>query len=179
MARKSHARRYARAIFEIARDKNQLDRWQSDLGRISALYGDSDIRPILEAPRIRTEDKARLLREKLAGIEPLALNLVMLLTAKDRLRLIPDIIEEYADLLNTHRGIERADVITAIPLTEEEKNQIKASIKALTGKEILLRSEVDPELLGGVIIRYNDRLIDGSTRSRLKALRSQLVGVGR
>ncbi len=178
MARRVYARRYAQAVIEIALEREELDKWQSDLREIASLRGDTEIMELLQAPRIHFEDKAKLLAERLPGINPLALNLVYLLVARNRLGVISEVAEEYERLLNSYRGIEEAEVTAAVPLTDGEKQKFKESIKALIGKEIVLKTQVDPNLIGGIVIRVGGKLIDASTRSRLLALKKELVGVG-
>ncbi len=176
MARKLYARRYAQAAFEIAREKNELERWQADLKRIAAISQDASARALLETPRISFEDKVRLLGEKLPGADPVVLNLAYLLVTKSMFGIAGDISGEFDRLLNSHRGIEQAEVLTAVPLAEPEKQALRSRIKDMLGKEVILTAEVDPGLVGGIVIRVNDKLIDGSTRSRLLALKKELGG---
>ena len=116
MARKAYAWRYAQAAFDIAREKNELDRWQSDLNKIAALAGDAKIMAVLESPKIHFEDKAKLLAKGLGDINPLALNLVYLLVSRGRVGMVADIADEYQRLLDSYRGIEQAEVTTPSPL---------------------------------------------------------------
>ncbi len=178
MAKRVFARRYAQAVFEIALERKELDKWQSDLRKIASLGKDAEVITLLQTPRLSFHDKAKLLAEKLRGINPLALNLVYLLVARDKLDVISGIAEEYETLLNEYRGIAEAEVTTVVPLTDDEKLNLKESIKAIVGKEIVLKTEVDPNLIGGIVVRVGGKLIDGSTRSRLLALKKELVGVG-
>lgn len=177
MARKLYARRYAQAVFEIALERKELEKWQSDLKEIARLGDDAEVMALLEAPKLHLEDKVKLLKAKLSSVSPLALNLVYLLVAKNRLGVISEVAEEYERLLNSYRGIEEAEVTTVVPLTDDERLNLKESIKAIVGKEIVLKTEVDPNLVGGIVVRVGGKLIDGSTRSRLLALRKELAGI--
>ncbi len=179
MARKAYARRYARAVFQIALERQELDRWQSDLARITGLAENADLITLLENPRLRFDDKAKLLAESLREINPLALNLIYLLVSRDRLRLAGEINEEYKQLLNSHRGIEPATVITAVPLDDKTKSGLQTRLEAIVGKKVIMQHEVDPDILGGVIARFRDKLLDSSTRSRLVALKEELRGIRR
>jgi F-type H+-transporting ATPase subunit delta len=178
VAKRLYAGRYAQAVFEIALERKELDKWQSDLKQIASLGEDAEVMALLEAPKLHFDDKAKLLREKLRSVSPLALNLVYLLVAKNRLDVISELAEEYRRLLNSYRGIEEAEVTTVVLLSDDEKLNLKESIKAIVGKDIVLKTEVDPNLIGGIVVRVGGKLIDGSTRSRLLTLRKELAGVG-
>ena len=179
MARRVYARRYAQAVFEIALEIKELDRWQSDLRKMASLTEDATLIAFVESPKIHFDDKARLLSEWLDGISPLALNLVYLLVARGRLGMIGDIADEYQRLLNNYRGIEPAEVITAISLDEEDKPRLSEHLSAMVGKKVTLKTEVDSRLIGGIIARIGANLLDGSTRSKLMALKRELVRGGK
>ena len=179
MTRKVYTRRYAQAVFEIALETKELDRWQSDLQKIAGLAKDVTLVAFLESLKIPFDDKARLLSELLKSINPLALNLVYLLAARGKLRTIGDIADDYQRLLDSHRGIEMAEVVTATDLDEEDKRRLAEHLSAIVGKKVTLKTEVEPELIGGVIARIGGKLLDGSTRSKLEALKKELVRAGR
>ncbi len=176
MAKKAYGRRYSQAVFQIALEKGELDRWQSDLRKIAGLSEDTTLTMLLEDPRLHFNDKAKLLSERLGDINPLALNLVYLLIAKGRLSMAGEIADEYQLLLNSHRGIEEAKVVTAVPLEDEDKQKIERHLEAIIGKKVLIKPELDSSLIGGIVARIGGKLIDGSTRSRLEALKKELRG---
>lgn len=179
MARKTSARRYSQAVFEIALETKELAKWQSDLKKIVSVVGDATLTAFLESPKFHFDDKSRLLSERLEGINLLALNLVLLLVAKRRLDIIGDIADEYQRLLNSYRGIEPAEVITAIPLDDEDKQKLVEHLGAIVDKKVVLKSETDPGIIGGIIARIDGKLLDGSTRSKLIALKGELAGTER
>ena len=179
MARKIYTRRYAQAVFEIALKTKELDRWQSDLRRVASLGEDDALIAFLESPKIQFADKARLLSEQLDGINPLALNLVYLLAARGRLRSIGDIADDYQRLLDNYRGIETAEVVTAIALDEEGKQRLAKHLGVIVGKKVALKTEVESRLIGGIIARIDGKLLDGSTHSKLEALKKELARAGR
>ena len=179
MARRVYARRYSQALFEIALERKELDRWQSDLRKIASLGEDAAVVAWLESPKLHFDDKTRLLSERLGDVNPLALNLVYLLVTKGRLGMIGDIADEYQRLLDSYRGIEQAEVTTAIPLDDEDRLALAERLGAAVGKKVVLKSEVDSSLIGGIIARIGDKLLDGSTRSKLLALKNELSGAGR
>ncbi len=179
MAKIAYARRYAQAVFEIALDKQELDRWQSDLRKIAGLGEDTAFATLLENPKLRFDDKARLLSERLSDINPLALNLVYLLAAKGRLRMVGEIADEYQRLLDNYRGIEQAEVITAITLDDEDKKRLEERLGAIVEKKVVIKPEVDSNVIGGVVARIGGKLLDGSTRSQLEALKKEMSGVAK
>ena len=175
MARKIYARRYAQAVFNIARERNELDRWQSDLKKIASIGEDAAFIALMENPKVRFKDKTRLLNKALGDINPLALNLLYLLMTRGRVSLIGDIADEYQRLLDSHRGIEQAEVITAVPLDAKEKRQLEEHLGVVVGKKVVLQPKVDPSLLGGIIARIGGKLLDASTHSKLMALRDKIT----
>jgi len=179
VARRTHARRYSQAIFEIALEEKALDRWQSDLSNIVSTIGDAEVLALLESPRLPFEGKTKILAERLGDVNPKALNLVHLLLFKGRLCIIVNIADEYQRLLDSHHGIEPAEVITAVPLDDKDVQKLTENLSALVGKKVVLKSEVDSSVIGGIVARVGGKLLDGSTRSKLAALRRELVGTGR
>lgn len=175
MARAS-ARRHAQAVFQIALEQNELDRWRSDLGMIAEAMKDSVIYAFLENPKIHFGEKTKIMSQRLEGIGPLAMNLALLLVAKKRLGIVEEIVYEYGRLVDEHRGIAHAKVATAVPLDEKYKDSVTHRLSDALGKKILLVTQVDPFIIGGLTVRVGDKLIDGSTKSRLQALKKSLVG---
>ncbi len=176
VAKGTNARRYAQAVFQIALERDELDRWQSDLARIAGLGEDGELVTLFENPKIPFSDKQKLLAGQLGGINPLALNLVYLLVNGNCLGLTGQIADEYQQLLNSHRGMDQAEVITAVPIDEEDKTKLEERLGAVVGKKVVVRAEVDPDLIGGIVARIGGKLIDGSSRSRLEILKEQIGG---
>jgi len=92
---------------------------------------------------------------------------------------VGDIADEYQRLLDSYRGIEQAEVITAVPLGDEGKLKLGKRLAAVFDKKVVLKSGVDSSLIGGIIVRIGGKLIDGSTRSRLESLKRELISAGR
>lgn len=174
MARRFLARRYAQAVFELD-EKDQIAEWQSDLEKIISLGQDATIAAYLENPNIHFEDKARLLHEKLGDINPLVLNMVYLLLTKSRLDMLPHIASEYQRLVDSYLGVERAEVTTAVPLDDEDRLKLSQQLSKIIGRTVILKPEcVDPSLIGGIVVRVAGKLLDGSTRGKLAALKKEL-----
>ncbi len=179
MARKAYAKRYAQAVFQIALERGELDKWQSDLKKIASLSEDVAYIKLMESPRLRFSDKTKLISERFSDMNPLALNLINLLVARERLGMVGEIAEDYERLLYSHRGIEPADVVTAVPLDEDEKKKLEERLGAIIGKKVVVKPEVDPTVIGGIIARVGGKLLDASTRNRLEALKKQIAGTER
>lgn len=177
MARRAYAKRYSQAVFAIALERNELDRWQSDLNKIASLIKDEAVLTWLESPKLSFDDKTKLLSTQFGDINPMALNLIYLLVTRGRAGMMGEIADEYQRLFNSYRGIEHAEVITAVPLDDKEKSRLADYLGAVVGKKVVLSPEVDSSLIGGIIARIGGKLLDGSTRSRLLALKNELAGV--
>ena len=175
MAGKAHPKRYARAVFELALESNELDRWQQDLQTLATLVADDGFRNVMENPKVKAEDKDHLVQEALGTGNPLALNLARLLVSRGIISIAGQIAEEYQRLLDEHHGVMKADVITAVPLEDADKVKLAGDIGEMVGKKIDLAAAVEPEILGGIIARVGGKLLDGSTRSRLAQLKRQLA----
>jgi F-type H+-transporting ATPase subunit delta len=169
------AKRYAMAAFELAQERGDTDAWLTAIRQIAEFMGDPEVMRVLENSRVGQEPKQRLIEAALSDLPPLPLNLARLLVRKNRTALAVDIGSQFEQLLEQQRGISRARAITAVPLGDAERNALALRLREQTGKEVLLETGVDPELLGGVVVQIGDRLIDASTRARLRALRENLV----
>jgi F-type H+-transporting ATPase subunit delta len=168
-------KRYAQAVFEIALESNKLKEWQSNLTKIAKLVQDDEFAGLAENPKIPFDLKTKLVQEKLGKINPMALNLVYLLISKGKLETASLISEEYDRLLNEHYGIINAEVTTAIPLDNTERERLGKNLEALAGKKVSMSVQVNPDILGGFIARIDDSLIDGSIRHKLEMLKKRLA----
>ena len=170
------AKRYAQAALELAVERDELESWQVSLRKIADLAADARLVGLLENPRLSSVLKKDLLEERLGKINPLALNLACLLTSRSRLRFAGDISQQYDRLLDAYSGIEHAEVVTALPLEDEDKARISRRLGEIMGRKIVIDAQVDPSIVGGFIAKVGDTLIDGSLRGKLEALRKSLAG---
>ena len=168
-------RRHAQAVFRIALETGELERWQADLEKMGNVLQDKDLVSFLENPKVSLESKSDMLQRLLHGIVPTAMNLAHLLVAKKRLSIVPSLVTEYRRLVNAAQGVVEADVITAIPITDEEAERIGKDLAGITGKTVMLGATVDHEIMGGLVVRLGDKLMDGSVRTRLQELRRSLA----
>lgn len=169
------AKRYSQAVFEIAKNTEEFDRWRSDLIKIANLSRDTKFITVMENPRIRFVEKSKLLRRQLHDISSLALNLVYLLVTKGILSIATDVTNGYQKLLDGYLGIEQVVVTTAVSLRAEDETRLKEQLSAAVGKEIVIFPKVDSNIIGGIIIKIGDKLIDSSTRGKLIALKREMA----
>lgn len=170
-------RRYAQAVFDIAKESNALDRWLGDLKLFAGIFGTPNAVATLNDPRLTEVAQKRIVTEHIANykVEPMAINLLMLLVERGRIDLLPRIAERFQELYNTEKGIIIADVTTAVPLDEAHKQRLAQQLSRLTGKTVQMRLHDDPRILGGMITRIGDELIDASIATRLATLAERIA----
>ena len=168
------AKRYAQAVFEIAQEKNELEKWHADLIKTAEITQDSKFIDLVENPKLGFELKAELVKEKLGKINPLVLNLAYLLIMKGRLKHTGQIADEYQRLLDDYRGIKHAEVTTAVPLDDADKKKLSQRLESIVGKKVSVTLQVDPDIIGGIIARIDGSLVDGSVRHKLEILKKSM-----
>lgn len=169
------ARRYGQAVFEIARDSGNFESWEGDLSILNAIMSDPVTRGFLESPKTPAADKRALLDKAMENAQPEARRLTDLLLERRRLASVPEIYEQYQSLLLQEKGIVVADVTTAVPLDAAAETMIQKQLSQLIGKDVELRTNVDPALIGGMVARIGDNLIDGSVSNQLRRLHERLT----
>ena len=170
---------YAQAMFELARGNGVLEDCQKGLQKIAELSKDERLVALLENPKLPFEAKERLLKEGLGEVHPFVLNLALLLVNKDNLRLSGAVCYQYRLLFDAHRGVEHAELTTAISLDEKDKEIFSRRMGEILGRKVSFDLHVDPSLIGGFIARIEDMLIDGSVRQNLDSLGRSLLEVGK
>ena len=174
--RESAARRYAEAAFEVATRDDTVERWRSELELAAELVGDERALEVLANPAIPGERRADALGEMLGKrVSTPVQNLIQLLLRRGRIEELGRVAAEFRRLDDRRQGITHATVSTAAPLTPDEVRALTARLEQSTGGRVALETEVDESLLGGLVVRVGDRLIDGSVRGRLERLRNQLI----
>jgi F-type H+-transporting ATPase subunit delta len=170
------ARRYAGAIFDLANKHNTLDRTLEDVKEIAALFAHRKLAYLLREPKISIKRKETAIREALASrVLPTSLNLALLIVQRELVDYMPNIATELEKLVLDYRNQAVAEVITAAPLDEKQQAQVKKALESRTGKNILLQTRIDPSILGGIIARVGDQVIDSSVRYRLATLQERLL----
>ncbi len=176
MIREVAAKRYAEAAYLIAQQDGKQDAWSSGLAIMGSLLGDQQAQGVFRSTRVSAADKRSLVENGLAGVDPLVLNLARLLLRRGRTSLGPQIAEAFQELVDAAAGISHAVVTSAVPLSQDDLRAVHQKLNAITGGEVVVEAVVDERILGGLVVRIGDRLIDGSTMSRLRALKRQLAG---
>lgn len=172
----SAGRRYAQAIFALAKEQNKLEQWSQDLETIVSVLAEPEVQNFLENPKTSRESKQQFVTNTLSGrTNPEALNLARLLIQRERQSHVTGIKDEFVRLWNQERGIVEAEVTVAESLSPDEEKAIQQKLSALTGRTVTIRTSVDPAIMGGLVARVGDTLIDGSVRTRLQNLKKQLA----
>ncbi len=176
MARESAARRYAEAAFQIAMRDGTVEVWRSELDLAGAVVEDPTVARVLANPAVALESRDAMVDSAIGPIiSGPVLNLVKLMLRRGRIDQLPRVSAEFRRLDNARQGIVPATATTAAPLSQDEVRALVGRLEQMTGGRIELALQVDPSLLGGLVVRVGDRLIDGSVRGRLERLRNQLV----
>ena len=179
MNKRSLARRYAEALFLSAKEKNILEQVENEFKlAMETIFDNEDLRQIIERKMVSVQVKEEVLEKIFSNkVSPIVLNFLKVVVKKRREDYLQDMLREYSAFADEEGNIAEAKVKSASEITPEQQKLIKERISALTGKEIRLSTEVDPELLGGMIIRVGDKVYDGSARQQLKTLKSNLISV--
>lgn len=176
------AGRYASALFSLAEDERQTEAVSQALNKLDDLIaGSSDLQLLVKSPVFSDADQRKALDAILAReqIDGLAANFVRLLAQKRRLFWIREMIADYRKLYDKARGVTRAEVVTAAPLSAANLSALKDQLKATTGgREVELETRVDPSIIGGLIVRYGSRMVDASLKTKLNAIRLAMKEVG-
>lgn len=170
------AKRYAEALFELARERGQLDSVQEELEFVAASLRDhADFAEVLNHPRISADRKKETVLNVFgAHLSEINHNFLQLLIDKGRQDLLHHIVEAYIDLANELRGVAVGTAVTATPLTDAERARLEATFAAKVDKKVQLENVVDPQVKGGVLVRLADRIYDGSVSGKLSRFQKRL-----
>jgi F-type H+-transporting ATPase subunit delta len=174
-------KRYARALLELARADGSLQACAEELTRAATTFDEPRLRPLLLSPAIDARTRRATTRSVVEALRlsPSVGNLILLLGGRDRLAVLPDVARWYEELLDAELGRARGTIRTAAPLSAAEKSELLELARRLTGKnEILATTEVDAELLGGVVLDVAGTTYDGSLKAQLTRLSSEMAGGG-
>jgi F-type H+-transporting ATPase subunit delta len=170
------ARPYARAVFELARSQGQFQDWSDKLALMAAVIADDTLQALLENPRLTRADAGDLvIRACGSDIGDSGANLVRILAENDRLSQLPMIAALYRQLRDEAEGTIEAEVVSAFPLSEEQRTAIASALQKRLGRDVQLNCSVNQDLVGGAVIRAGDLVIDGSAVEHLRQLSNALV----
>jgi F-type H+-transporting ATPase subunit delta len=170
------ALRYAHALFGAAVQGREAEPVLADLESLEQLYErNRAFQDMLDAPYVLTEDKMAMVERILGGrVSDLVVRFLFLMLRKKRVQHLPLVFEHYRRLVEEHLGIERVRVTTAVPLPEDLAGELRTRLERITGRRVRLEPRVDPAILGGAVVTFAGRIIDGSLRHRLDEMREQL-----
>jgi F-type H+-transporting ATPase subunit delta len=167
---------YSQGIFDIARAEGAVEKVENELFQFSQLFqGNEQLREKLTDQSLPVEKRQAIVEDLLGQkASPLTVNLISFLVGTGRARELPEIVDRLVERAAAERRREVAEVRTAIPLDDEQRRRLTEALEKSTGKQIELKVIVDPSILGGVVARVGDTVIDGTVRRRLDQLRESL-----
>lgn len=174
------ARPYAEAVYKLAREKSALAQWSDALANLDAVVGNAQVQSIISDPNISAQQLEGLvlsvIGDKLdALVANEARNFIQVLVQNNRLELTPYIRGMYEDLKREHEGVLEAQVISALPIGDDQVKSLVATLEARFKRKITVKVEIDPQLIGGVKIVVGDKVIDATVRGRLDAMAAALT----
>ncbi|HEX4405195.1 MAG TPA: ATP synthase F1 subunit delta [Polyangia bacterium] len=178
MAAGSVSRRYARALFSIGVDRGNFEQLGKELEDFAALWtGSAELRDALANPVFKASEKRAVLQSLLPRVAPTAdvQKFVLLLLERRRLSAVPHIARAYREMADEHTGRVRAHVTSAQALGPAELERVRQSLARRTGKQVIVETSIDASLIGGIVARVGDLVLDGSVRTQLGTLRDKLL----
>lgn len=173
------AERYASALFDLARDANAIDRAAKDAATLRGMLKSSvDLRRLAESPAYSAEEKQAALQKvaERAGLDPLVRRFLGVIAANRRAAELGGALDAFARLVAEHRGVTTAEVTSATPLTDAQTKAIAASLKTAVGREVEIKADVKPEILGGLVVKVGSKMFDSSLKTKLDGLKAAMKG---
>jgi len=165
------ARPYARAVYQQAIETSSIDGWNDVLALMAAVVNDADMCSLLDDPEISNEQQAVLMLKVIGDkLDAQQQNLIKLMAENGRLKALPEVSEQFEIYRAEAEGKVDAEVRSAFPLSSEQEESITNTLKAKLGREVTITTTIDESLIGGVIIKAGDTIIDGSMKSQLESL---------
>lgn len=179
MTMRAVARRYARALFDVTLAEADLRQVERELEAFVVLVeSHEELWRALTHPAVPPSRKRAVvasLIERAAPLTPVLAKLLLLLAERDRLKVLPDLLEAYRERVLDHRRVVRAHVATAIPLSSERLRALADGLARATGREVLVEAHVDPALIGGAVARLGSLVVDGSVARQLERVKTELA----
>ena len=165
------ARPYARAVYQQAIETSSVDGWNDALALMAAIVNDAAMCSLLDDPEISNEQQAVLMLKVIGDkLDAQQQNLIKLMAENDRLKALPEVAEQFEIYRAEAEGKVDAEVTSAFPLSSEQEESISSTLKAKLGREVTITTTIDESLIGGVVIKAGDTIIDGSMKSQLESL---------
>ena len=168
---------YAEALFEAARERDELEKVLEDLQEFTtALERSEELRLFFYGSQIPEREKRRAIDALTEGMALSTRNFLKILSDNGREEILEEVILRYEELVKEHLGRVEVEVTTAVELSDDELNRIKERLgRSLEGREVVLQTSVDPNILGGAVFRFGGRMVDSSVRGRLQGLREEML----
>jgi len=170
------ARRYAEAVFAVAREENDYDGWRREITLLAELFQDDVLATAFRNPAVTAARRLELARRLAPELRPETFNVMRILIEHHRTADTPAIREELDRLVDDAQGIIHVLLTTAVPVPPRDETAYREALGRKIGRDVRLRVQVDPALIGGATIQVRDHLVDGSIRTRLEQLRRALAG---
>ena len=168
------AKRYAKAVINLAKDQNTVEAVNNDMMLITNTVTNSkDLSDMLQNPVLRSEIKKSALLEVFKDSNAITVGLIDTLISNKRINILSEVASRYNQLYDKYRGSEVAIVTTAIPLTDDLKSKVLAKAKELTGNDVVVKNIVDESIIGGFILRVGDIQYNASITNKLNKLKRQ------
>lgn len=174
------AKKYGRAIYEIALEQKSLEKTEEELTLISTtIEGNAELKAFLNHPVLTKDAKKDTIQKLFADkVQPVVLQFCYVLIDRDRFDLLGKMVEVYTAYAHEGLGVEEAFVTSAMPLTKSQAESLAAKLSEITGKKIIMKQKVDAALIGGFTVQIGDRLIDGSVARQLQTLKTRMMQRG-
>jgi F-type H+-transporting ATPase subunit delta len=173
--------RYATALFELARDEKSVDAVKADLDQFDAMLAESaDLKRLVRSPVFSSDAQSKALAAVLdrAGISGISANFLRVLTVNRRLFAVSDVIRAFRALVAKFKGEATADVTVAEALSDKNLDTLKSALKSVTGKDVALNVNVDPSIIGGLVVKLGSRMVDSSLRTKLNSIKHAMKEAG-
>ncbi len=173
------AKRYAKALFAVGKEDGAFDEYSKILGDMAKLYADvPEVVDALTNPMYPVDVRAKVMEHlvKASGASQVMSNFLNLLVQKKRAGVLPDIAESFQAMVDADRNICQGTVVSATELSDTLKAKVQATLEKITGKQVNLASHVDPSIIGGIVAKVGDLVLDGSIKSQLAGLKESIKG---
>jgi F-type H+-transporting ATPase subunit delta len=173
------ARRYAKAIFAVGQEQGKYEEYNDVLTGVSGLFDSNpEVVDALTNPLYPLDVREKVMVGMIGsmGVDSVMSNFLNLLVEKKRAEILPEIAEEYKIMVDEEKNISHGNVISAIELSDELQQRVQATLEKLTGKKVELTTSVDPSIIGGIVAKVGDLVLDGSIKTQLAGLKDSIKG---
>lgn len=177
MTARGTARRYARALFDVAlAEDDVVDVERQFSAAVDVFTGHADLWRVMTNPAVPVQKKRAVVDRIVPALalQPVLQKLLAMMASRDRLALLPDLLEEYRGRLLVHQQVVKAEIRTAVPLPADGAARIGERLASLTGRRVVLSATTDPRLIGGVVAQIGSTVYDGSVKRQLEKMRERL-----